>query len=321
MKHIPLVACALLLSLVALPVAASAFFVSHRRYVTLSSPWTRRNELRSLQLGKSNGGYSSMPPLSNDTFPSPFSRGYIFKVLRRDVYPTVDLPYESNYTDVDHYFMGMALQQARRAGDRGEVPIGALVVRECNDGCGDDVGREAPADEMQPTRTRRRTFQILSAAHNRVETDVDASAHAELLALRKGARNLNNWRFPNGSRLYSTLEPCPMCLASIQAFRIDHIVYGAPDNRLGAVRTHMDLLGAARHPYHEVKSVTGGVREEECGNIVVQFFRERRRKKKEEKDGMRKLLKLPLKKSGGREGMNNRRIGFARFVKALLRRQ
>ena len=69
-------------------------------------------------------------------------------------------------------------------------------------------------------------------------------------------------------------------MASIQAFRIDNIVYGAPDKRLGAVGTHIDLLTMAKHPYHEIKSVVGGVMEDECGGIVINFFRERRKKKK-----------------------------------------
>ena len=89
-----------------------------------------------------------------------------------------------------------------------------------------------------------------------------------------------------------------MCLASILAFRISKIVYGAPDNRLGTVKTHIELINVAKYPYH-VKSVTGGVREEECGDIMGQFFCERRRKKKERKGGRSELL----------------------FVKALLRRE
>ena len=250
----------------------------------------------------------SMPPLSNHTS----SSGNIFKVLKRGRYPTVDLPYEkySNRSDIDHYFMGIALQQAKRAGDRGEVPIGAVIVREYGVDM-DDVDYTTSTDEMNLNQNRR-AFQILSATHNRVEIDVDASAHAELLALRKGARNLQNWRFPPNSRIYTTVEPCPMCLASIQAFRIDHIVYGCPDNRLGAITTHMDLMNVAKHPYHEVKSVTGGVRADECGDIMVQFFRERRRKKKEV-NNKSKLLKLA-------RGAGQERFRFRGFLKELLRR-
>ena len=274
---------------------------------------------------KPKGGYSSMPPLtSNSTTistPSSSSGNSIFKRFKRNVYPTVDLPYENNnYTTIDRYFMGMALQQAQYAWDKGEVPIGAIIVRECNNVVDDDI-------QSTDTTTNRRTFQILSAAHNKVETNIDASSHAELLALRNGAQNLGNWRYPPNSRLYTTLEPCPMCLASIQAFRIDHIIYGAPDNRLGAIKTHMDLINVAKHPYHEVKSVIGGVREEECGDIMVRFFRERRELKKKEKkkinevlvrgeDRRRDLLKLPLEKK-----RMKRSSRFISFMKKVLRRE
>lgn len=242
-------------------------------------------------------------------------------ILKRNTHPTIILPVEeeddNNVVDdyhatIDHHFIGMALQQARYAEGKGEVPIGAVIVRECtdddNDGDSAQILSNAAATSSsttiytnngQSTIQPRRTFRILSAAHNLVETNMDASAHAELLALRRGAQNLRNWRYPPNTRLYSTLEPCPMCLASIQAFRIDHIVYGAPDHRLGAIHTHMDLLNVAKHPYHEVKSTTGGIRESECGEIVKHFFRERRQAKKEEKlkkgghdDEEQALLKL-----------------------------
>lgn len=305
---------------VALSPAPSAFHPTcggRPRPHHVPSTRTRRKELTTaLVVGASRrrGGLGlSMPPLLNDNTNSTLSsrRGSIFKILKRDVYPTIDVPFiMNNYTDIDHYFMGLALQQAQYAWDRGEVPIGAVVVRECT---------SSEYDATDGSRSSRAAFQIISAGHNRVETDVDASAHAELLTLRQGARNLQNWRFPPNSRLYTTLEPCPMCLASIQAFRVDHVVYGAPDNRLGAIKTHMELLSVARHPYHEVKSVTGGVREEECGDIVVQFFRERRRKKKEVQQGGRKLLNLPLDtKLRNTIKMRSR---WSRFIKALFRKK
>lgn len=252
--------------------------------------------------------HNVVPYLSSSHTNSTTSRrSKIFKILKRNVYPTIDIPFhENNYTAVDHYFMGLALRQAHYAWDRGEVPIGAIVVREC-----------APPDEdgvAENNTNSRRVFQILSTGHNRVETNVDASAHAELMALRQGANNIQNWRFPPSSRLYTTLEPCPMCLASMQAFRIDHIIYGAPDNRLGAIKTHMDLLNVAKHPYHEVKSVTGGVRVDECGDIMVQFFRERRRKKKEIEGYGQKLLRLPRRDEDGGSR-------WTRFIPALFRRQ
>lgn len=293
---------------IALPPTPLAFYPTHGRLHHVPSRTRGKESATALaDISRRRGGFAlSMPPLFdiNSTLSRP--RGNIFKILKRDVYPTIDLPFnENNYTTIDHYFMGLALKQAQYAWDRGEVPIGAVVVRECTSDNAFDM---------------RRAFQIISAGHNRVETNVDASAHAELLALRQGARNLQNWRFPPNSRLYTTLEPCPMCLASIQAFRIDHVVYGAPDNRLGAIKTHMELLSLARHPYHEVKSVTGGVREEECGDIVVQFFRERRRKKKKKDVQVeRKLLKLPLDRTSKNSVKEQPR--WSRLLKALLRKK
>jgi len=184
-------------------------------------------------------------------------------------YPSGIHKFSSEYNDtmIDQYFMDQALRQAQLAFSKEEVPIGAIIVEEI-------INLNATGTKQE------RTFRLISEAHNLVETNFDASAHAEMLALRKGAQKLQNWRYPSDSTLYSTLEPCPMCLASAQAFRLDRIVYGAPDNRLGAIETHMNLMEIAKHPYHDVKSVVGGVRAEECGNIMVNFFRERRRMKR-----------------------------------------
>jgi len=189
----------------------------------------------------------------------------------------VETVYFAEYNDemVHNYFMDLALQQAQVAREKGEVPIGAVIVGCFND---DTITTHGYTSQSQMKTIENQTvFQILSKAHNLVETNVDASAHAELQALRKGARNLKNWRYPPSCTLYSTLEPCPMCLSSIQAFRIDNVVYGAPDHRLGAVSSHIDLLSIAKHPFHEIKSVVGGVREIECGDIMIEFFRERRK--------------------------------------------
>jgi len=200
-------------------------------------------------------------------------------VLSEEVNTTVDpaaellhtFPHDCNDTIIDQYFMDAALRQAQLAWKKDEVPIGAIIVQQTNN-------INTTASEKQG-----RAFRVISEAHNLVETNIDASAHAELLALRRGAQHLQNWRYPPNSTLYSTLEPCPMCLASAQAFRIDNIVFGANDNRLGAIQTHMNLMEVAKHPYHDVKSVVSGVRSEECGNIMVDFFRERRRMKKEKR--------------------------------------
>ena len=218
-------------------------------------------------------------------------------------------PLDYNDTMIDQYFMDVALRQAQLAWEKDEVPIGAIIVQECNDYL-----------LLNATNSKQeRTFRIISEAYNLVETNLDASAHAELLALRQGAQKLQNWRYPPNSTLYSTLEPCPMCLASAQAFRIDNIVYGAPDNRLGAIQTHMNLMEVAKHPYHDVKSVVSGVRAEECGSIMVNFFRERRRIKKEEKQ-QKTALTLQETNDGDRRHskMKRFRFGIIRKLAASL---
>jgi tRNA(adenine34) deaminase len=161
---------------------------------------------------------------------------------------------------VHEKMMELALEQAEEAKERGEVPIGAIVVREINS-----------INECQ------RSFEILSEGRNEIEFLQDASAHAEMQALRSAASNIHNWRLLN-STLYSTLEPCPMCLSAAQAFRVSEIVYGAPDLRLGAIETQMNLLDLVKHPFHDTIKVTGGIKKEDCSNILVDFFRERRKK-------------------------------------------
>jgi tRNA(adenine34) deaminase len=150
--------------------------------------------------------------------------------------------------------MDLALKQARKAESKDEVPIGAVVIERREDG----------------------TFQILSQAYNLVETKHDASAHAEMLALRQAANRVKNWRLAN-TTLYTTLEPCPMCLAAAQAFRVSSIVYGAPDLRLGAIETHIRLLDVV-HPFHTIDEVVPGVLGNESSFLLKNFFRERRKK-------------------------------------------
>jgi tRNA(adenine34) deaminase len=161
---------------------------------------------------------------------------------------------------VDAYIMQLALSQAQKAADRGEVPIGAVVVRSLN-----------------PKTTQEETccFQVLSMAGNRVEECQDASAHAELLALRQAARRTGTWRLLNAT-LYTSVEPCPMCLAAAQGFRIQRIVYGAPDLRVGAIDTYLQLLQVP-HPYHNIPHVTRGVGQNASADMLRNFFRQRRR--------------------------------------------
>ena len=186
--------------------------------------------------------------------PNP-SCSWLFRKNRR----VVRLPDSFSEAEVHSHFMDIALDQARIAGTDDEVPIGAIVVQRRPDG----------------------SHQILSQARNMVEQKHDASAHAELIAMRKAAKHIQNWRLQN-TTLYSTLEPCPMCLAASQSFRVSRIVYGAPDLRLGAVHSHIQLLDTP-HPFHNIEEVVSDVNNETSANLLREFFRQRRKKGRHKK--------------------------------------
>lgn len=143
--------------------------------------------------------------------------------------------------------MELALAEARAAAARGEVPVGAVVL--------DATGR------------------VLAIAGNQTEADHDASAHAELLALRAAAQLRGSPRLPDCT-LVVTLEPCPMCAAAISAFRIKTLVFGAYDPKGGGVEHGARIFAASS--CHHAPDVVGGVRETECGDLLRAFFRERR---------------------------------------------
>lgn len=142
--------------------------------------------------------------------------------------------------------MRAALAQAERARGAGEVPVGAVVVRDSvviGSGFNSPIGRRDP------------------------------SAHAEILALRAAAAALNNYRL-NGCTLYVTLEPCAMCSGAILHARIDRVVYGAPDPKTGACGSVLNLFAEDRLNHHTV--VAGGMLADECGQLLTGFFQERR---------------------------------------------
>ena len=143
--------------------------------------------------------------------------------------------------------MGEALALARAAAERGEVPVGAIVVR---DGVIVGRGGNAPIAGSDPT------------------------AHAEIAALREAARAANNYRL-TGCELFTTLEPCAMCAGAMLHARIARVVYGARDPKSGACGSVIDLFGEPRLNHHA--SVTGGVRGDECGKLLPAFFAARRR--------------------------------------------
>lgn len=166
---------------------------------------------------------------------------------------------KANQTAIHVHFMRAALKQAQNAEKQGEVPIGAVVVQHNGD----------------------KGYKILADGCNLVETSRDASAHAEMMALRRASKRVENWRLLN-TTLYTTLEPCPMCLSAAQAFRVSSIVYGAPDLRLGAIETHIQLLDLAVHPFHTIDLVVPGILEDESAAQLRSFFRRRRKMNKSE---------------------------------------
>jgi tRNA(Arg) A34 adenosine deaminase TadA len=142
-------------------------------------------------------------------------------------------------------FMHLALEEAAKALQRGEVPVGAVLVR----------GEE-----------------VVGRGFNQPIQAADPTAHAEIVALRAGARTLDNYRL-TGTRLYVTLEPCLMCVGALLNARVSTLIYGAPEPKWGGVRSLLDIDSLTTN--HRVE-VVAGVLEEECRRIVVDFFKVRR---------------------------------------------
>jgi tRNA(adenine34) deaminase len=142
--------------------------------------------------------------------------------------------------------MRRAIDEAIRAGERGEVPVGAVIVR------GDE---------------------LVATGHNLTHTSGDPSAHAEMLAIRRAAGAIGHWRLL-GLTLYVTLEPCAMCAGAIVLSRLDRLVFGAPDPKAGMCGSLENLVQDPRLN-HRVE-LEGGVLAGECGELLRRFFRERR---------------------------------------------
>ncbi len=146
----------------------------------------------------------------------------------------------------DGDFMGIALDLAREAATLGEVPVGAVVVKEgeiVGRGCNQPIGRHDP------------------------------TAHAEVIALRDAAQRFGNYRMP-GCTLYVTLEPCAMCIGAIFHARISRVVFGASDPKTGAAGSVLNLFDVEKLNHHA--EVWGGIRAEECGALLSSFFAARR---------------------------------------------
>ncbi len=150
----------------------------------------------------------------------------------------------------DEGYMKLALVEAQKAFVLGEVPIGAIIVM---DG------------------------EVVAVGHNMRETWNDATAHAEVVAIKAACEKLNRWRL-SGATLYVTIEPCPMCAGALVMSRVDRVVYGSTDAKAGAVESIFNIVN--HQALNHRLEVTSGVLEDECRNLMKKFFKERRQLKK-----------------------------------------
>jgi tRNA(adenine34) deaminase len=146
----------------------------------------------------------------------------------------------------DEHFMRLALREGMRASEHGDVPVGAVVVRE---------------------------GEVIGAGHNERELRQDPTAHAEILALREAARHQRSWRLLD-TVLYVTLEPCAMCAGAIVLGRVPRVVYGTTDPKAGAAGSVLDVLAEPRLNHRP--EVSGGLLADECAALLVDFFSSRR---------------------------------------------
>ena len=149
--------------------------------------------------------------------------------------------------DKNQRYMHEALIEARKAYSLGEVPVGAVVVF---------------------------NNEIIARAHNLVESNKNACAHAEVLAIKKASAHVGDWRLKECT-LYVTLEPCPMCAGAIMLSRINSVYFGAKDERIGALGSTFDLSNLGGMP-HKFQSI-GGLLGQECALLLKDFFADRRK--------------------------------------------
>lgn len=148
--------------------------------------------------------------------------------------------------DNDNTFMQHAIMLAKQAENEGEVPVGAVIVLD---------------------------NKIIAAGFNQPIQNYDPTAHAEIIALRHAAKNIENYRVKNAT-LYVTLEPCAMCVGAMIHARIERLVFGAYDPKVGAVKSAFQLLNDPRHN-HQIEW-SGGILENECSSVLKAFFKQRR---------------------------------------------
>ena len=151
----------------------------------------------------------------------------------------------------DEYWMRQALQQAQRAAHCDEVPVGAVLVG--------------------------KSGELIACGHNQPITTLDPTAHAEIVAIREAAKQLQNYRLP-GTTLYVTLEPCAMCVGALVQARVSRIVFGALEPKTGAIQSAHRFFESAQ--FNHYPQILGGVLEAECSDLISRFFQLKRQAKK-----------------------------------------
>lgn len=159
----------------------------------------------------------------------------------------------------DKKYMQLALEEARKAAELGEIPIGAVLV--------DNASGE-----------------VIAAAHNMRESWQDATAHAEVLVIRAACAKLRRWRL-SGCTLYVTVEPCPMCSGAIVNGRVDRVVYGCPDAKAGGAESIFNII--TNPNLNHCAEVVSGVCEEDCAQVMKDFFKRRREENKARRQAMK----------------------------------
>ncbi|MFC7394581.1 tRNA adenosine(34) deaminase TadA [Scopulibacillus cellulosilyticus] len=152
--------------------------------------------------------------------------------------------------ETHEFYMKKAIEEAKKAEKMGEVPIGAVIVKD---------------------------NEVIASAYNLREITQQPIAHAECLAIREASRKLGTWRL-TGCTLYVTLEPCPMCAGAIIQSRLDAVVFGAYDPKAGCAGTLMNLIEDER--FNHRADVISGVLEDSCGQLLTSFFRKLREKRR-----------------------------------------
>lgn len=150
----------------------------------------------------------------------------------------------------DERFMREAIRQAKKAAKLGEMPVGAVIVR---------------------------NGEIISRGYNKRETKKNALLHAEIIAVERACKKLGGWRLPE-CEIYVTLEPCPMCAGAILNSRIDRVYFGAYDPKSGCAGSRINLMDMNLCNY--TAEVMGGVMQEECAGLIKEFFRELRNRRR-----------------------------------------